>query len=125
MLKGIDMVVYQALKRILGDASITAVLDDSKYVRSQSNEDYSENIVCVARTARSPILDPIYNWMDKSSPRPEKIRILEGGHRKYMYKRKRVTWLNHPPDSESSKELSVAYRTVSLLRFLATGAYND
>ncbi|KAH7182606.1 uncharacterized protein B0J16DRAFT_321377 [Fusarium flagelliforme] len=34
-LKGIDMVVYQALKRILGDASIATVLDESEYVEQQ------------------------------------------------------------------------------------------
>ena len=35
MLKGLDMVVYQALRRILGDASVATVLDDSKYVEEQ------------------------------------------------------------------------------------------
>ncbi|KAM0388730.1 hypothetical protein ACHAQC_009382 [Fusarium culmorum] len=35
MLKSIDMVVYQALERLVGDVYIGAVLDDSQYVESQ------------------------------------------------------------------------------------------
>ncbi|RGP75161.1 hypothetical protein FLONG3_5845 [Fusarium longipes] len=35
MLKGLDMVVYQALKRLLGDAGVGTVLDDHEYVEEQ------------------------------------------------------------------------------------------
>lgn len=121
MLKGIDMVVYQALKRVLGDARITAVLDDSEYVshllQREGNESLYQNTACVAATPSAPTLVPSCDrtserWLD-----PDFLVTCKGRLQfDYMYDRERVTWLNHPPDEATSKELSIAY-VVSLLTF--------
>ncbi|KAI1062968.1 hypothetical protein LB507_005760 [Fusarium sp. FIESC RH6] len=89
MLKGMDMAVYQALKRILGDASIAAVF----------GSDYRDRFY-VAKRPISPIVDPDYDMEDESAPDLE-----------YWYDLEQVTWLNHRPDRQTSKELSVAYLT--------------
>jgi hypothetical protein len=144
MLKGIDMVVYQALKRILGTAEVAALVDDEEYRLDQQESipemiewrkeriQYNPNLPEPKITqAEQDILD------DKlaigSAPRPA-VTFWYGHYDKQLdaadvgaqygpgwetdrtkfYPRKDVNWLNGPPNSEVSKELAVAFITVSI-----------
>ncbi|GKU05049.1 hypothetical protein FLAG1_07809 [Fusarium langsethiae] len=138
MLKGLDMVVYQALRRILGDASVATVLDDSKYVEEQlQNKEWEreyqagqktqnpestkpvepfytfdksalENTVCMSEVPSSALLHGPYDW-DCGLLDPTTIE----GHcySTSSYNREKVNWLNHPPDAYTSKELAVVFAT--------------
>jgi hypothetical protein len=69
MLKGLDMVVYQALKRILGDAGVATVLDDYKYVDQQLRSKEWERQYQEREKAKNPHstepIEPFYTF-DKS-----------------------------------------------------------
>ncbi|RSL41587.1 hypothetical protein CEP53_012677 [Fusarium sp. AF-6] len=103
MLKGIDMVVYQALKRLLGSAYVTAVLDDMKYLRDRSERGYSDdeeaNYDCVSASLRPVLTFPDGN-QDEAAPDPSTAFPRQG-----------VTWLNHAPNSRTATEFAVAFRT--------------
>lgn len=140
MLKGIDMVVYQALKRIVGDAGVATVLDDSKYVEEQlqskewereyqlkqkashldsanGNEPFYtfdksdlENTVCMTTSPLSAIAYGSYDW---------DLGLLDAstisGYTE-PFNREKVLWLNHRPNAQTSKELGVVFATVSCSR---------
>ncbi|KAM0549411.1 hypothetical protein ACHAPJ_009397 [Fusarium lateritium] len=149
MLKGLDMVVYQALKRILGTARVTTVLDDKEYQElywehrsrvkraekfrgtkfpyrgySDSSDDESiakkkkeaKHLSCVADKLKPAMLFRGHNFYDVSldpgvvrSPDPKSEYWAGDGEP--FYHRQKITWLNYPPGSQVSKELSVAFVT--------------
>ena len=150
MLKGLDMVVYQALKRILGTASVTTVLDDQEYQElywehrsrvkraekfrgtkfpyrgySDSSDDESiakkkkeaKHLSCVADKLKPAMLFRGHNFYDVSQD-PGVVRSPDpkseywAGDGEPFYHRQKITWLNYPPGSQVSKELSVAFVTV-------------
>ncbi|KAM0441304.1 hypothetical protein ACHAPT_000613 [Fusarium lateritium] len=110
-LKGIDMVVYQALKRLLGSARVTAVLDDDDYKESTSewrmdseDEDW-RNSDCISDT-----LVPTFtcdDWCEDEPPDPGAIEAH--WQRGPTFPRRGVTWLDHQPNSQTAKELAVAF----------------
>ncbi|KAK5989672.1 hypothetical protein PT974_07927 [Cladobotryum mycophilum] len=134
-LKGIDMVVFQALKRILGDARVTAVIDMQKYEESLEYglRDFPKNAPEVldqtsntvfTKTLVAPVCYEGGNYED-GYPHPEtvfkytRVPIAKSGPRRrpyelredYFFTTDNVTWLNHAPNEETAKELSIAYIT--------------
>ncbi|KAM5355088.1 hypothetical protein ACJ41O_001734 [Fusarium nematophilum] len=126
-LKGIDMVVYQALTRILGAAQVTAVLDKKKYQerlveeyrgrrgrpRRPSDAETAEPVMHLATALERTILWDSFNFYDGQLD-PATVRIpdlleLPGDSDKPVYPRQGITWLNHPPDDEASRELAIAF----------------
>lgn len=142
MLKGIDMVVYQALKRILGTAEVAALVDDEKYRHceqesipemiewkkdhrlkynphlpepkiTQAEQDVLDDKLAIG-TAPKPAL--VFRHSYEKRLDPAEVGLQHEYSRKTrgkFYPRRDVTWLNGPPDSEVSKELAVAFVTVS------------
>ncbi|KAF5547454.1 hypothetical protein FMEXI_5150 [Fusarium mexicanum] len=139
MLKGIDMVVYQALKRILGTAEIAALVDDERFREyeqeaiperlewQQERRDFNPNLpeakltqaeqdILDNKLAISSALKPAvvfrHNYEDKLDP----AKVGAQSQDRYSiethgqwYPRRDVTWLNGPPGAEVSKELAVAF----------------
>ncbi|KAF4341782.1 hypothetical protein FBEOM_4293 [Fusarium beomiforme] len=137
MLKGIDMVVYQALKRILGAAEVAALIDDEEYRYNQHErilerlewdnerwvEGNSDSLEPLVTQAQQDILDDkpaigeatpaiifAYNYNEPLDP------AIIGTPQGYsfrnhgaFYPRQDVTWLNKPPGEQVSKELAVAF----------------
>lgn len=149
MLKGIDMVVYQALKRILGTAEVAALVDDEKYRHceqesipemiewkkdhrlkynphlpepkiTQAEQDVLDDKLAIG-TAPKPALIFRHSYEERLDP--AEVGLQHEYSRKTcgkFYPRRDVTWLNGPPDSEVSKELAVAFITVSTeIRYMA------
>ncbi|CZR36058.1 uncharacterized protein FPRO_03682 [Fusarium proliferatum ET1] len=138
MLKGIDMVVYQALKRILGTAQVAALVDDEEF-REDQQESIPETIAWKKEhwlkdkpdqpepqitEAEQDILDnkraigltlrpAVYFWHDYDNRLdPAEVNLQYGDwekDRSRFYPREDVTWLNGPPGEEVSKELAVAF----------------
>jgi hypothetical protein len=114
MLKGIDMVVYQALKRLLGSACVTAVLDDTEYNQSRKEwmMDYSGDdegdYDCVSDSLK-PVLT-CEDYDEQETPDPGTIADFGRGP---AFPRRGVTWLNHRPNSRTASEFAVAFITVS------------
>ncbi|UPK97681.1 hypothetical protein LCI18_008616 [Fusarium solani-melongenae] len=112
MLKGIDMVVYQALKRLLGSACVTAVLDDTEYNENRQermmeySDDEEDNYNCVS-TSLQPVLT-CEDYDDQEPPDPGAITDFGPGP---AFPRRAVTWLNHEPNSRTASELTVAFIT--------------
>ncbi|KAF9771336.1 hypothetical protein IL306_011033 [Fusarium sp. DS 682] len=137
MLKGIDMVVYQALKRILGAAEVAALIDDEEYreyqhesipesiewrkeLKARHNPDLPEPKIT---QAEQDILDdklaigkptPAMVFRHDYDKRldPAIIGTPEGydfRNHGAFFPRRDVTWLNSPPKSQASKELAVAF----------------
>ncbi|KAL6358972.1 hypothetical protein LRP88_09170 [Fusarium phalaenopsidis] len=112
MLKGIDMVVYQALKRLLGSACVTAVLDDTEYNQNRRERmmDYSDdeegNYDCVSASLQPVLTCEDYN--EEEAPDPGTIADFGSGP---AFPRRGVTWLNHGPNSRTASELAVAFIT--------------
>ncbi|KAJ4308455.1 hypothetical protein N0V84_012090 [Fusarium piperis] len=110
MLKGIDMVVYQALKRLLGSARVTAVLDDegfkennTEWVKWADEEERDHN--CVGTS-----LWPVLTCDEYEEDRAVDPGTIEGDFsRKPAFPRQDVTWLNHAPNSQTASEFAVAY----------------
>ncbi|RSM00093.1 hypothetical protein CEP52_009324 [Fusarium oligoseptatum] len=102
MLKGIDMVVYQALKRLLGSACVTAVLDDAEYLQNRAERGFSDdgeaNYDCVSASLR-PVLT-FQEYDENEEPDPSTA-----------FPRRDVTWLNHAPNSRTATEFAVAFIT--------------
>ncbi|RSL63556.1 hypothetical protein CEP54_005155 [Fusarium duplospermum] len=111
-LKGIDMVVYQALKRLLGSARVTAVLDDTDYMqnRSEGMMDYSDdeeaNYDCVSSSLQ-PVLT-CEDYDEEETPDPGTIADFGQGP---AFPRRGVTWLNYAPNARTATELAVAFIT--------------
>lgn len=113
MLKGIDMVVYQALKRLLGSACVTAVLDDTEYNQNSEErrkypDDEEGNYNCVSASLQ-PVLT-CEGYDEEKMPDPGTIADFGRGP---AFPRQDVTWLNHGPNSRTASELAVAFITVS------------
>lgn len=133
MLKGIDMVVYQAILWLVGDVSVGMVLDDSSYVKNQLEvKEYElecqakgdrqwpliydtsdlKNTVCMDETLTPAIVFETYSEGDEDCCTMDPIRVNKRG---CDYERKKITWLNYASDRRTHKELSLAMYTVSLI----------
>ncbi|KAF5661724.1 hypothetical protein FCIRC_11750 [Fusarium circinatum] len=141
MLKGIDMVVYQALKRILGTAEVAALVDDEKYRHQQQRripetfesdkkcwlkytpdepepqitevqQDILDNKLAIGLAPR-PAVVFWHEWNTNLDPAGVRAQYGPGWEtdRSRFYPRQDVTWLNGPPGREVSKELAVALIT--------------
>ncbi|KAF4507702.1 hypothetical protein G6O67_004173 [Ophiocordyceps sinensis] len=148
-LKGLDMVVYQALVLLAGSARVTAVLDDTRQQDEESicssrpsspaqaaagrnQDEESSELRLLAQTSQAVLHngrfpDPSHVYRENNpyqSPLdPETIvrdeglaATVDGGdqsvlHTQTAYERRAVTWLNHRPDSETPKELALAFAT--------------
>lgn len=114
MLKGIDMVVYQALKRLLGSACVTAVLDDSEYNqathewRMDCSDDEEGDYDCVSDSLQPVLTSEDYE--EGETPDPGTIADFGSGP---TFPRRGVMWLNHGPNHRTATELAVAFITVS------------
>ena len=129
------MLVYQALKRLVGAAQVATVLDDDGYQQelreqdsndSASTESQSDDGGAVAshtsdaflgHALRTPIVWEEYSLTGPLDPECISRRVQSSGsptsREETCYPRKRVTWLNVNPHSEEPKELAVAFLTVS------------
>ncbi|KAM6537934.1 hypothetical protein FALCPG4_003830 [Fusarium falciforme] len=111
-LKGIDMVVYQALKRLLGSACVTAVLDDTEYNQNRQEQmmEYSDeeegNYDCVSASLQ-PVLT-CEDYDEQETPDPGTMADFGRGP---AFPRRGVTWLNHGPNARTASELAVAFIT--------------
>ncbi|KAL2675624.1 hypothetical protein Neosp_011814 [[Neocosmospora] mangrovei] len=112
MLKGIDMVVYQALKRLLGSACVTAVLDDSEYNqathewRMDCSDDEEGEYDCTSDSLQPVLMSEDYE--EGETPDPGTIADFGSGP---AFPRRGVTWLNHGPNHRTATELAVAFIT--------------
>ncbi|KAF5234134.1 hypothetical protein FAUST_7785 [Fusarium austroamericanum] len=135
MLKGIDMVVYQALTRLGYPVRVGVVLDDSSYVKDQletkererqrleekaknpKNRAWSyreyyddsdfENTVCMSQKQRPVWTDDWYRDNSDDPYLPDPVRQVGG------FARAKVHWLNHAPDKDTPKDLAVAVCSVA------------
>ena len=122
------MIVYQVLKRLTGSVHVKAVADDSEY-RDWVDEDNpreskpggSKGPAACAQEAfvsdpRPAHVSDFYTedgMVDPSSV-VDYARHADGRwYEKAIFRREMVTWLNHPPGETTSKELAVAFITVS------------
>lgn len=133
-LKGIDMLVFQALKRLTSASSVkvTHALDD--YLLRESEMEYDDNGNKIAEDSTQPpyvkaatigtcIRGPIgLDGLDEESgyPDPEDLhyygRELVGGvnwGNAKAYSRRHVAWLNHSPTKSTPQEFAVAFLVVS------------
>lgn len=118
MLKGIDMVVYQALKRLLGSARVTAVLDDEEYRENKEewmhySDDEEGNYNCVSASLQPILTCEGYNEDEAVDPGSIEANFGQGP----AFPRRGVTWLNHTPNSRTASELAVAFITVGFDRY--------
>ncbi|KAF5025641.1 hypothetical protein F66182_2247 [Fusarium sp. NRRL 66182] len=139
MLKGLDMVVYQALKRILGAAHVTACLDAQRYEaqrreRKQEEREYqaylrkkrpqaararkqaslddsdSEDVAYISSPMNPAVLFEDFDY-ERGTLDPGLVTMRDRHSDKPFYHRTKVAWLNYPPDKQASKELAVAFIT--------------
>ncbi|KAF4439201.1 hypothetical protein FACUT_4278 [Fusarium acutatum] len=139
MLKGIDMVVYQALKRILGTAEVAALVDDEGYREdeqdciperiewrneqrkyhpdlpeakiTQAEQDIMDNKLAIG-SAPKPAVVFRHNYEDRLDPAAVGSQSRDRFSLEthgQWYPRRDITWLNGPPGEEVSKELAVAF----------------
>ncbi|KAH6989720.1 hypothetical protein BKA56DRAFT_467443, partial [Ilyonectria sp. MPI-CAGE-AT-0026] len=124
-LKGLDMMVYQSLLRLTGNARVAAVLDDEEYQadlrecralspdrvsQATESEDAAKFHERDASLATHPC--PTIFWdvpFQDEHVDPAEIGWDDGA----AFPRCRVTWLNHAPNSQTSLEVAIAYNTVS------------
>lgn len=134
MLKGIDMVVYQVLKRLTSSARVAVYLHDESY-HVQLHERWENEIAYGNKSAPEPPKDPgatlgdhsrgVGMWAGNYDDLEDPVDFKDGKfnfrtHRwefKTLYKREPVTWLNHQPllAARDKQEVDVAYIAVSLL----------
>ncbi|KAH7166480.1 hypothetical protein EDB81DRAFT_285274 [Dactylonectria macrodidyma] len=127
MLKGLDMMVYQALRQLTGAAKITTVLDEQDYkdnisegqytyqvkasldIESDDDEGLHESHALIAKSLRPVVLSDDHDY-ESETLNPAEIPV---SHRNSdpMYPRRVVTWLNYAPNSRTYKELAVAFIT--------------
>lgn len=116
-LKGLDMLVYQALKNLAKSVRVVAMLDDKEYqekMRMYADEHDSQDDAqtgkvgggkaLLGKTPHSPFLWEDYEDNSMGGP-------VAYGH----YKRRKVTWLNCPSSPRPSAEFAVALLTVSFI----------
>ncbi|KAF5013937.1 hypothetical protein FDECE_66 [Fusarium decemcellulare] len=107
------MVVYQALKRILGSARVSAVLDDAEYREYRrdwyGDKDEDDGCAHVSDAPSSAIAWDDWSCQDERL-RPDKIGARRRDD-KPLYPRRPVTWLNYPPSTQTPRELAVAFNT--------------
>ena len=119
-LKGLDMVVYQALKSLVDSVEVAAVLDDKKY--QSSLEDWGSGArkagpsgELIGRLA-TPVLTDDYREYEVLNPETLCRRVCDDDDNRWRhesaYKRRQVTWLNHAPPANSEKELAAAFIAV-------------
>jgi hypothetical protein len=111
-LKGIDMIVYQTLKRFTNEVKVQAMLDDTQYRKRRAEiaeemdeedaeqQDTGNAYLSEDRTVQSL---PDQGEEEAGGPPPEEVG----------YAHKEVTWINHSPDETSHQELAAAFITVS------------
>ncbi|UZP40620.1 hypothetical protein NXS19_008436 [Fusarium pseudograminearum] len=127
MLKGMDMVVYQALKQILGHVTVGTVVDDSEFVKKQFETEEEEresgrayyeldnsylvDTVCITETPVSVMAgQPRHKeWDDYDPTAANPTNIAHRHRRESEYRREKVNWLNHAPDEQTPKEVSDIY----------------
>ncbi|KAK4457367.1 hypothetical protein QBC42DRAFT_236506 [Cladorrhinum samala] len=112
-LKGIDMLVYQALKQLLGpnaDVRVTDVVDDEVLDDYLNDRSPSEPKDAVGNMPlQGPYLNDHYSEFDAVDP----AKLKDHGHS--GWDRQNVVWLNyHPLEEQENQELAVAYITVSV-----------
>ncbi|KAF5001951.1 hypothetical protein FGRMN_692 [Fusarium graminum] len=100
MLKGLDMVVYQALKRILGTAQVAAVVDDSQFRR-----DLEREISWADKPSKLEDLSPA----ERDALKATIVDDEYGGGSTPVYPRRSITWLDASPGSRILTEFAVAY----------------
>ncbi|KAK1593710.1 uncharacterized protein LY79DRAFT_658873 [Colletotrichum navitas] len=106
-LKGIDMLLYQALKRLVG---ANAVLIQTALNLSNSycyGEEYRENL------AEAFVTKP-------GSPMAYESWEEEEDIRKFGRETVHVTWLNHKPDGSDNRELAITYMAPCLSSFYSS-----
>lgn len=128
-LKGIDMLVYQALKLLVGNARFNALLDDSDFKRSRDSDDEDDDSPRPFDffSTMAPVTDwtgppTVWGTIDERHiyPDPECIshclRTGPGGawQEEQVYERREVAWLNFIRGSEIPRELAVAFATVRI-----------
>ncbi|KAM0337999.1 hypothetical protein ACHAPU_011462 [Fusarium lateritium] len=126
MLKGLDMVVYQALKRILGTAQVAAIVDDSQFKRDREQEwsyepwkpeDLSpaDKDILKGKAAISTTLKPTftcgYDYHEVNYLDPGTIVDDDEAWSTPVYPRRSITWLDASPGSRILTEFAVAYAT--------------
>jgi hypothetical protein len=132
-LKGLDMVVYQALKRLAGFAQVATVLDDHSYQdwmngysynkKSKSNDgvgNVHESDTLLGKVLHTPILWQDFNDEEQLDPESVTHHVRCDCDTKQceeqVYSRQKVMWLNYSPGSKSFRELAVAFITVSFVK---------
>ncbi|KAK4233095.1 hypothetical protein C8A03DRAFT_19759, partial [Achaetomium macrosporum] len=119
-LKGLDILVYQALKRIIDSIKVSYTLDDYKYQESlnpkagKAQPPYATPTF-IRTSIRGPIIKR-HKAGDEPYPDPETLEYCEYvGYRRTegtkAYDHEYVTWLNHSPYKETPRELAVAAMT--------------
>ncbi|OBS20501.1 hypothetical protein FPOA_06869 [Fusarium poae] len=137
MLKGMDLLVYQALKRNLRGVRVGTVLDDSQYVESQrelkemelerleeianntqgrwgrkwpydyDEEALDEDTVCMTKSLSPAWVEDWYRD-DEDGYCPDPVNNIDGG-----FSRAKVKWLNCAPEKRMCREFSVAVASVA------------
>jgi hypothetical protein len=109
------MVVYQALRRIVGDVKVLAVLDGRQYDQYQLDisKSTSDGKSYLTEVLFSTLLYHDYEEERHVDPSSFKRYVERNGLEKAerLVLKERVTWLNGEP--RSFKEIAVAYLTVS------------
>lgn len=123
------MMVYQSLLRLTGNARVAAVLDDEQYQANMrelrelspdrvSQETESESEDAAEFYKRDALLTanpcPTILWDVPFHDEPvDPADITSEWGDDTAFPRYRVTWLNHAPNSQTYRELAIAYNTVS------------
>ena len=105
-LKGIDMVVYQTLRRFTNDVIVDAMLDETRYhefERSYIDEDHAGQAYLAGWDRRVTCLWDEPGEEDRP-PHPQDI-----------YDAQEVIWINHAPGRTNHKELAAAFMIVSIV----------
>lgn len=127
-LKGLDMIMYQTLRKIFDHAVVTAVLDDGlreKRVRDRgcwmdesdsgsadpSEMKYATRNAFISDRVRSPIAWEGFDD-DDQPPDPASLGGYADGYFQAYFPQRKVVWLNHLPGYHDPSELAVTYLTV-------------
>ncbi|KAK3328729.1 hypothetical protein B0H66DRAFT_532 [Apodospora peruviana] len=124
-LKGLDMVVYQALKRLTGSVRVTGIIDDRKdyYYRNEEEDSritpvpedsYTIGKFAVGTTVGGPVLIPGSgedNFVEPTDPDLVWDFQKQESKETPLYRRQNVAWLNHIPTKDTPKELALAFIT--------------
>ncbi|OJD18337.1 hypothetical protein AJ78_01650 [Emergomyces pasteurianus Ep9510] len=104
-LKGIDMVVYQALMRFTDDVIVDAMLDETEY------EDLGGSLTDEDDGGHDDDVDQVYLARGDRAIRFMRDETDEDAapHPGEFYTARDVTWINHRPGGTSHKELAAAF----------------